>query len=97
MFDAPDAGPRSARDGDNGRVTAALVVGIGMFAIGFVLRVWHWRPFADAYAKRHSAAPPRSWLWTPSDDAAIERRRRLAAIGTALLWIGAIVAILNPT
>ena len=80
-----------------GHMTTALWLGIGLFAIGAALRVYGWRPFADAYAKRHAAAPPRSWLWTSSDDPATEDRRRLAAIGTALLWVGAVLAILNPS
>ena len=77
-------------------MTTALWIGLGLFAIGAAMRIYGWRPFADAYAKRHAAAPPRSWLWTQADDPVMERRRQIAAIGTALLWIGAFVAILNP-
>ena len=78
-------------------MTTALWIGLGMFVTGLVLRLWGWRPYADAYARIHSAAPPRGWLWTSSDDREMERRRRIAALGTVLLWAGAIVAVLNPS
>ena len=74
----------------------ALWAGIAIFALGLGLRVWARRPFVEAYARRHSAPPPSRWPWTPSDDPVIERWRRYTLLGTALLWIGAIVAILNP-
>jgi hypothetical protein len=78
-------------------MTAALWIGVAAFVTGLVLRLWAWRPYVDLYAKRHAAAPPRGWLWTPSDEPGIERRRRIAALGTVLLWAGAIVAVLNPS
>jgi hypothetical protein len=77
-------------------MTTALWIGLGLFTIGALMRIYGWRPFADAYAKRHAVSPPRSWLWTSTEDPRMERRRQIAAIGTALLWIGAFVAILNP-
>lgn len=80
----------------NGTVPQLLWVGVAIFAIGAGLRIWARRPFLEAYARRHGGGPPRSWLWTASDDPVIERWRRYTLLGTALLWAGAILAVLNP-
>jgi hypothetical protein len=77
-------------------MTPALWLGIAIFAGGFALRFWARRPFVEAYARLHQASPPASWPWTASDDPVVERWRRFTLLGTAMLWIGAILAILNP-
>ena len=71
-------------------------VGLALLAVGVGLRLWAWRPFLDAYAKRYGEAPPRSWLWTAAGDPAVERYRRSMVAGSAILLAGA-VALLVAT
>jgi len=77
-------------------MTPALWLGIAIFVLGLGLRLWARRPFVEAYERHHAVAPPRSWPWTSSDEPEIERWRRFTLLGTTLLWIGAILAVLNP-
>ncbi|HXG26574.1 MAG TPA: hypothetical protein VNL94_06960 [Candidatus Binatia bacterium] len=78
-------------------MTAALWLGIEIFTFGLAVRIWASRRFTEAYRDRHGAGPlPRGWLWTASADREVERWRRYSLLGTSFLWVGAIVAILNP-
>jgi hypothetical protein len=78
-------------------MTLGLWLGIAIFVVGLGLRLWARRPFVDAYVRQHATRPPSSWLWTASPEPDIERWRRRTLLGTALLWVGAIVGVLNRT
>jgi hypothetical protein len=72
-------------------VTFVHLAAVILVLVGSGTRIVMYRRYMEAHVHRYGNVPPRSWLWTPVDDPAVERLRRVMVAGSVIAIVGLVV------
>ena len=71
------------------------VAAVALVLVGIGIRLVTYRQYMEAHFQRYGNVPSRGWLWTPADDPAVERLRRIMAAGSLLAILGLVVLVVD--
>lgn len=68
---------------------------VALVLAGIGIRIVTFRRYMEAHVHRYGNVPSRAWLWTPVDDPAVERLRRVMAAGSVIAIVGLFLLIVD--